>query len=359
MKVGTFAFATDQGLGVLAKSFYDNGVVTDVLPILHSSRPNHEEWYPKADKWVTNLRDESQRRLLIYFAEKMDVMMFFETPFWWPIISVCRNAGVKTVLMPMYECMPKELPVQPDLIINPSLLDQQYYPSGVFIPVPVSVPWRQRTRAEVFVHNAGHGGLKGRNGTAELLEALEHIKSPAKIIIRCQDSLYRTANHRQVAQLTNPLIRRGQKLDYDTALSDENAPPVEKMVDLRVGTVPYSELYNEGDVFIFPEKFNGLSLPLQEARGAGMLVMGTRRFPIDQWLPVDPLITPRGYSQIKVGSNTNTVNEATVYPEDIAAKIDEWYGKDITEYSDDGLEYAHFNSWEALRPLYLNVLEGL
>lgn len=336
MKVGTFAFATDQGLGVLAKSFYDNGVVTDVLPILHSTRPNHDEWYPAAKKWVSNLRDESQRQLLIDFAEKMDVMLFFETPFWWPIISTCRNAGVKTVLMPMYECMPRELPAKPDLIINPSLLDQQYYPSGVHIPVPVDVPWRQRTEAKVFVHNSGHGGLKGRNGTAELLEALwlcDCMKGSgnAQFIIRYQDTLPEGG----------PRGDLGGRIQW------------------RRGTFPHEQLYNEGDVFIFPEKFNGLSLPLQEARAAGMLVMGTRRFPMDQWLPVDPLIVPRGYSQIKVGANTNVVNEATVYPRDIAAKIDEWYGKDITNISEAGCAYGAAHSWDVLRPLYTAALEGL
>jgi hypothetical protein len=225
----------------------------------------------------------------------------------------------------MYECMPRELPEKPDKFINPSLLDQQYYPEGTFIPVPVEgVKWRRREAARVFVHNAGHLGLKGRNGTQELLDAMPYCKQPIRLIIRAQDSV----------------APRGTKLD--------------PRIDLQIGTVPHEELWRVGDVFVFPEKFNGLSLPLQEARAAGMLVMCADRFPMNTWLPKSPLIPVKSYQRNQIG-HCNDFDEAVIDPRDIAATMDAWYGQDISQHSEDGWEWSRKMTWEALKPLYLEA----
>lgn len=364
LRVGSFVYATDQGLGILAKSFYDAGVVTNVMVIRHGRHTTHDDWYPAA-RQVTDLRNPRQRRDMEEFAKSMDTMLFFETPFHWPVIDVCRRARVRTALMPMFECEPQVLPAQPDVFINPSLLDQRYYPSGVFISVPVNYRWRQRTRARVFVHNAGHGGLKNRNGTAELLEALwlcdclKGATTSAECIIRYQGNLPDT----------------GPRGDFAGKLQ------------WRHGTVDYDTLYEEGDVFVFPEKFNGLSLPLQEARAAGMLVMCGDRFPMNTWLPrhvhnrdddacplndpetycnpvvsgldctcPGPLIPVAGYRKNRIGPPYNEFDEAVFDPRQIAATIDAWYDKDITDYSYQGKLWAEQNSWAKLKPKYMEVL---
>lgn len=325
MKVGSVVFSTEQGLGILAKDFYDNGIITDVIVLAHGRRPDHPEWYPNSE-FIRHLDD----RYLIGLCKWVDVMFFFETPFNWNLISICKELGVKTVLMPMYECMPRELPAQPDLFINPSLLDQRYYPSGKFIPIPVNRPWKLREHALTFVHNAGHGGLKGRNGTQELINAIPLVKSPASFIIRCQDP--------------NNIF---------SELQDDSR------VKVVTGTIPSDQLYDEGDVFLFPEKFNGLSLPLQEAYASGMLVMAGDRFPINTWLPNEPLIDVDHYIKDCVSPRCNLYDSAEYDPQMIAATIDAWYGKDISEYSKMGQRWARANSWDVLKPVYLKTLEEL
>lgn len=334
MRVGSIVYATDQGLGILAKSFYDAGVITNVCVIRHGRHTTHDDWYPGAPQ-ISNLRDRIQQQYIKEFCLCVDVMFFFETPFDWTLIPWCREYGVKTVLMPMFECMPQNLPYQPDQIINPSLLDQQYYPEGVFIPVPVEYPWRQRTKAEVFVHNAGHGGLKGRNGTRELLQSMTHVKSPIRLIVRIQSDI----------------MKRSDPL-YTQSMLDNR-------IDWREGTIPYQMLWDEHDVLVFPEKFNGLSLPLQEARAAGMLVMCGNRFPMNTWLPTDPLIRVDGYVKNRIGPPYNEFDEAVYDPKKIASKIDEWFGVDITEYSETSRVWADRMSWSVLKPKYMELLERL
>lgn len=341
MRVGSLVYTTDQGLGILAKSFVDAGVVTDVLVVRHGKRPEHDEWYPNAQRLGSLGHDGF--RIAKDFCKGMDAMLFFETPFIWELIPYCREQKIKTVLMPMYECEPKLLPYQPDFFVNPSLLDQQYYPDrSVFIPVPVhGIPWRLRAKAEVFVHNAGNGGLNGRNGTAELVEAMKYVTSPARLVLKMQEpkKTYWAAGGLQPANE-----------------APRNLP---KNIDLRIGSVPYEDLWKnggDGDVFVFSEKFNGLSLPLQEAHAAGMLVMCGDRFPMNTWLPKSPLIPVAGYRKASVSPRCHEYDEAIFDPRTIAKTIDEWYGQDISMYSEAGREWAHANSWDVLKSRYLEVL---
>jgi len=333
MKVGTLCYATDSGLGILAKSFYDHGVVTHPVVVRHGKHQTHEDWYPGAP--VLGNLDLSRIGEVL---PDVDVMLFFETPFVWPLVDYCRKIGVKTALMVMHECLHQEVwRHKPDLFLCPSDLDDRVVEKELYerrlglisrINVPVEVPWRQRTRVEVFVHNAGHGGLRGRNGTKELIEALPLIKSNAKVMIRSQGS-------QQFSVAWSVL--ENETLTYDGLWKDGGL----------------------GDVFVFPEKFNGLSLPLQEARAAGMLVMGTNRFPMNRWLPTEPLVPSYSFTRQRIGAPYTEFDEAVVAPQDIAAAIDRWYGRDITEYSLAGRRWAEENSWAALGPKYKAILEEL
>lgn len=184
--------------------------------------------------------------------------------------------------------------------------------------IPVNVKWRQRTKAKVFVHNGGHGGLGGRNGTKQVIEAMKHVKSPIRLILRSQDDIY---------------------------------APHDERISVEIGTVPSSKLY-DGDVFLFPEKFNGLSLPLQEAFASGMAVMAGDRFPMNEWLPKDILIPVNRYTKERISCEFDC---AHYDPKSIAMKIDEWYNKPIESLSLIGKEWAEKNSWDKLKQHYLDL----
>jgi hypothetical protein len=330
MKIGSINYATEQGLGYLMKSFYDNHVVNNVAIIHHGSRPDRLDWYPPNTPRITRLHQPDQIHILQEFCKQQNIVLFFETPFIWELIPFCREHGVKTVIMPMYECMPRQWLYQPDAILNPSLLDQQYYPRGTYIPVPVETTWKKRFIAETFIHNAGHGGLKGRNGTAELITAMQYVQSNIKLIIRTQS--------RDIGPISS----------------------IDKRVTVVHATVPRGELYDYGDVFVFPEKFNGLSLPLQEATASGMAVMTTARFPNTKHYPKIIPINVTRYRQSCVSNRCVVFDEAIIDPRSIAAAIDDTYGKDITTHSVAGHEwYANHMSWNVLHSRYMEFFECL
>lgn len=326
MKVGSLVYATAQGLGVLAKSFYDAGILTDVFIVRHSSRKTHEEWYPPGTPSDDIRRVAAGSKHARRFVERMDAMLFFETPFDWGLIGLCREKGVKTVLMPMHECMHEKIAAQPDAIVCPSLLDARVYPKGVYVPVPADpgIPWRLRRRVETYVHNAGHGGLQNRNGTGVLIDAVRLARKPFRLILRSQAPLQWSAD--------------------------------DPKIDLRIGDCPREKLYEEGDAFVFPERFNGLSLPLQEACAAGMAVMATDRFPNNAWLPLEPLIPVESYRKNRIGRAYNEFNEAQIDPQILADHLDRWYGAPCEQLSLAGKAWAEANSWANLKPRYMELL---
>lgn len=318
-KIGSVVFATDQGLGYLARSFYDHGLINKVYIQPHSSRPTHKDWYRPEDI-VARPED-----LL-----ECDALLFFETPFHWKLIPQARDKGIPTTLIPMFECTPYPLPYEPDNIIVPSGLDLKYYDRGVLIPIPVDVPWRLRKKAKIFVHNAGNLGLGGRNGTDEVIKAMEYVETPVQLIVNSQ------------VPITAP---------YKKRISVQAGAGRIKIFE---GQVQTNELFT-GDVFLFPEKFNGLSLPIQEAFASGMMVMCGDRFPMNSWLPRLPLIPVERYKKERIAVEFDS---AQYNPKTIAKTIDEWYGKDISDFSIQGKEWAESVSWSKLTPAYLKVIYG-
>jgi hypothetical protein len=247
--------------------------------------------------------------------------------------------------VPMYEYTPWPCPVEPDTVICPSNLDYDYYRGlhhnnrapyscPVFrIDIPTEVKWRLRTHAKVYIHNAGHGGKDYRNGTLQLIEAMKLVESPIELLLRVQTE---DSKMKEVLRQTrqNPRIY------------------------VEEGNLPEESLWEEGDVFVFPERFNGLSLPLQEAYAAGMLVMATDRYPMNTWLPRRPLIPKYGEIRKKLAIE---FTESLVSPSDIALKMDEWYGENIQAESLRGKAFAYAMSWEYLKPMWhaslLNSIE--
>jgi hypothetical protein len=295
--IGSIVLSTHQGLSYLAKSFYDAGIIDLVSIHHHTSRANHYFWY----------KDRVSPETLL---EKCDTLLFFETSFSAQILVEAKKRKIKTILLVMYEGSPVSIIKMVDEVWSPSLLDQKYYPNSKLVQIPVDVKWRLRTFAKTFVFSNGNGGLAGRNGLHELLQAIPLVKSPAKFIIRSQVPI---------------------KIHYE-----------DPRIDLRIGT--FEDIWEEGDVFVFPESFNGLSLVLQEALASGMLVMATDRFPNNTYLPKEPLIPVKKYRKEHLAVEFDF---AEVDPKDIATTIDFWYNQPIGKYSLLGKEYNEANSWKA------------
>lgn len=311
---GSIIRADNSGLGNLARELYDNEIIHKVLIATNMVYRSFPERFPNSRIGVT-------RENIDWLLDGLDKLLIIETPFDNSLIQSAKDKGIKTIFMPMHEGLRENNDHNPDLWICPSLLDYELpIEPKVFLPVPVNterVKWKLREKAKVFIHNAGHGGIRGRNGTIELLQAMEHVKSDIKLIIRSQSMEITTADPRIEVRYQN--------------LKD------------------YWDLWDEGDVFVFPEQFNGLSLPMQEAAAAGFMVMTSDRFPNNAWLPTEPLIPVEEEYPLKV---VRRIKAARINPITLAAKIDEFAHQDISKFSKWGREWAKKHSWKALKEDY-------
>ena len=374
MKVGSIGFSTEQGIGYLLKDFREAGVITDACILRHGRRPDHLEWHPGC-LVISDVRRQLDE--MREWCRGLDCLLCIETPFRYELYQWCREIGVRTVLVPMYEGFPQHPPHEPDCYACPSLLDQDIFrerctfcrgvgfvgaekdpvPTSLrklwagaghesqpfqepckrhpFVPVPVKQRWQKRERAVRWLHNGGHLGLRGHKGTLELMRAMEFVKSDVSLTIRAQD----------VEGLAR-LVEQVPSIVHD------------RRVSIFQGDVSRECLFDGYDALIQPEKYNGLSLPLQEARAAGMLVVTSDRYPHNIWLPREPLIPVKSYSRQRVAGSCLEYDEAEIDPRDIAVTIDRLHGTDIGQYSEDGRQWAESMSWAALKPLWMEVLKG-
>ena len=306
-------------------------------------RPTQRQWYSTSTP-VGDRRSFVQSVAFERFLDDVDVLLCYETPFDWRAVHRCRERGIPAVLIPMYEWYPERVPPGSafDAMIFPSLLDEDYfradYPTCPTIPVPAdpTFPWRERTRARRFLHNAGNIGSRNHKGTLELLRAVPLTTTPFQLTVRCQDA---AGLRRLIAEV--PEVERDSRVQF------------------QFGPVPREKLFEDHDVYVAPEKYNGLSLPLQEAFQSGMLVLTTDRYPVNTWLPRSALIPRSDARQVRVAPGHLVIEESVVDPAAVASAIDYWYDKDVTGMSRLGRDWAKAHSWDALRPRYRKFLEDI
>jgi len=322
--IGSLVRDDNSGLGILAWEFQRHGILDKVIIWPNNKRNRFPERFPRR-------RTQADKDRTEWFLEGLKILLVFETPFDPKIIPICRERGIRIFYMPMHECLNKAYlrteTHRPDMWLMPSSIEMEI---GVrikkFMRVPVNtdvLKWRQRKKAKIFIHNAGHGGVFNRNGTPQLIKAMDFVKSPIKLIIRTQVNKYKSNN-------PNIDIRYEQ---YEN----------------------YWDLWNIGDVFVFPERFNGLSLPVQEAFASGLVVMTTNKEAFN-FLPEKPLINPQSWRRRNIGGCLE-FDDAIHDPKEIARKMDEIYDTDISEYSLAGKEWAEENSWKVWKDKYLKVFE--
>lgn len=336
MRIGSIIYATRQGLGILAKQFYENGIIDQVL-ITHGSYEKHPEWYPPGTPIVFQ---PFKGPVFDKFLSEIDVLLQFETFYDWKFVDSCRACGITTVLTIMYEWTPRVWPAKPDKLICPSLLDLDYakshlgFPDARFLQIPVDTKyWKPRTKALRFLHSAGHIGHRNHKGTLELLKAIPYINSGVDLTIKAQ-------SRSRLPEL----------------LREANFKPRDNITIIQDDPTPYDQQWSAYDVMVAPEKQNGLSLPLQEAYAAGMAVMTSDRYPHNTWLPKEPLIPVQRYEKACINSNYLEFDSAVVDPIAIASKINEWYGNDLTNTSESSKQWTEQNSWANLKSVWLEEL---
>jgi glycosyltransferase involved in cell wall biosynthesis len=329
LRIGMVARSDESGLGRLCEEFYNHLPISKTLVLVHPQYQNYPEKYPNG---IIAQRGNPTLDEIDEFLKDLDVVITFETAYNWSLFSKAREKGVKSILVPMYEFTQCPCPEEPDLYLCPSKIEYDIYSkigNAVYLPIPIDtnkIKFQERKTAKTFVMNNGHGGALGRNGLKELLEAISLVKSDVKFLIRSQ--VYFEA-------------------------------PRDSRVEIQFGDLPFDELYSKGDVFVFPHKFDGLSMPIQEAMAAGLPIISTNFYPHNEYLSKELLFEPETMTKIQMGAIFRQIDAAIISPVKLAEKIDELANKDVSEFSKLNRKQIEKWSWTKLQPKYLELFNSL
>ena len=332
MRIGLVARVDNSGLGMLSWEFYTNlrEYIQKVVVVDNGVFRCFPERFGEPEM-------KTQAGLGVAFWESflkdIDILLAIETPYSWSGFWMAKRLGIKTVLIPMFECNDKPLDCYPDLIACPATMDYESFsgePSRLeVIQLPVNrdrVKFKLRKKAITFLHNSGHGGFHGRTGTAQFLEAIPMVKN------------------RNVRFLINSQT----PFEYSR----------DERLQVRIGNIRnYWDLWKEGDVFVLPGRFEMISMPVQEALSSGMPVLTTDFLPFKGWLPDNWLIKYKDGARCKL--HQREVLYVDIDPKTIAQKIDEWAEKDITEESKYADKLAEDISWKKLKPQWVKLFESV
>ena len=273
-----------------------------------------------------------QSQLIEQWLNGIDTLLTFETPYTWELFDICRKRGIKTILCAMYEYLnPFDIKAHPvDLIWQPV----RWYMEAMrawgipvaFVPMPVDrevFKFKQHKQAAVGLINLGHWNIdEDRNGTGTILAALPLIRSRnLRLIIHSQHPF----------ECDDPRV---------TVISGDVPHPIDN--------------YAAGDFLIYPRRYAGLSLPMNEALSCGLPVLMTDMKPQNRILPRHWLIPVSNIRQWKL---RNVIDLATINPLALAQKIDAWVNRDIARDSELAGEIAESFSWPVVKPALDAMIE--
>lgn len=339
MKFGLIARCNDRGIGTITREVFAHLQPTKTLAVQPDSAKHmpqhHDEWYPGAPvvklgaggfRWTDDqIRD---------WLDGLDVVLMVETDYDDRMVAFADEQAVASVKWIMPEYFKPERPTT--VAWNPTSYRMDALPLGarvVAVPVPVDRWPLETLDLDVglpprWLHVAGARAAMDRNGTLIVLQALRLLRREHHVIMRAQDEA-----------LHVPEVGRAVRLEQHC-----------------VGVRDYWDLYQGADALLLPRRYAGLSLPAQEAMGAGLgLVMPDVEPQCSEW-PILPVNAPY-LNHITTGAGD--IPLCAPDPADLARLMDACADRPeiLAERRRASRVWAERHSWDRLGPKIITELE--
>lgn len=336
MRFGVIARSEDRGLGNQTLEVCRHLAPERVLlidPGVDGRFEQHPERYAGYDTTVIRwepgyVLDEHKART---WLDGLDVVYTAETPYDDRLPAWAADVGCRVVVHANAEQLsPQRAQQMSDAAwwsATPWRLE--HLPTGTrVVPLPVAERPTSTTEATALrvLHVAGWPTVGDRNGTKIVAEAVQRIRSDCDVIIRGQ--------HRDIRRIRP---RAGARITVEHA-----------------NVADYWQLYADADLLLMPRRFGGLCMPAQEAMHAGLAVVMPDCSPNEVW--------PGPRLRARVSAHVHTPGGALplhdVDPSELAALVDELAGdlERVAKLKHEATEWATANTWQALRPLWLDEL---
>lgn len=345
MRLGLFGARMDStGLGVQTHAYYRNlhpskTLVVDISALNHM--PQHREWYNAADTtFITGFPSDA---VVDDFLHDVDVVLTAEIPYNYRLYSEARKRGIKTVLAYNYEFLDHLRPggdfPMPDVLAAPTnwnIDTVRRLPGANVINLPVptdldELPRRTVTKARRFFHIAGRPAIHDRNGTLDFIAACRLanrlVLDGVEFILYCQQP--------------TPQIQ----------LAVQGTP-----VQLIGHVDNPADMYRKNDILVLPRRYGGLCLVAQEAAGCGIPVLMPNISPNASWLPREwlmPVLPQRSVFTARTAIEVRNVSPSVIANRMVQLARDD---AEVAAMGQQAVQLAERMSWEALLPLYKEVL---
>lgn len=272
----------------------------------------------------------------VFFFERLDWNLTF--------FRMCRERGIRTVCVPMWEWfrvdrhVPWELV---DLFVCPNHFAEEVVKRYGFRNV-IKLPWcldlsRLRPRsitgpARVFVHNAGLVDIQDRKGTRDTIQAFKRVKrDDIQLIVRMQ--------------------------------REAELPELDQRTTVRIGNLADpGALYAEGDVAIQPSKMEGIGFMVLEPVICGMPVITLDYPPMNEWVRQSAMLVKKKLFRRRAFPSAWVRHAHLRLPSirDLARKI-EWCSRhDLTAIARQNREWAEQTfDGQSLRKAWVIALSTL
>lgn len=334
-RLGLIARADNRGLGQQTWAVYRNLQPAKTLVVdCPSEKPLQLrlERFPDAQVCHGFPTSEDIKR----FIDGVDVVYTAETGYGLHLWQQCDTAGVRSVLHANYEFW--ETTDTPTVLVAASLWNLDRYPAGTqYLPVPIETdrfPLTAKPKtAKQFLHVVGRPAIRDRNGTLDLLQALQHVQTPISLTITCQEP------------------------GYVNGLIDQYRITIPDRITLTIDSTDaenYWDKYRGVDAMVLPRRFGGLCLPANEGIGAGIPVIMPDIDPNNRWLPPCWLVKASEAGRFMA---KQPVQYYRTDPRELADRIDQ-FASDSTLYGHaivEALEIRNELRWSALKPRYLEL----
>lgn len=349
VKIGLIAFANNSGLGAQTRRLADmikpdKVLLVDSSPFSENKEKNFD-WYKGLNVQISYGFPSNED--ILKFLDGLTHVFTCENPFNFNLVHWGKEKGIKIFCQANYEFCENlskpYLPV-PDKFYMPSYwkIDDMKLHFGEdrveYLPPPIDPAEFQKTRQvnlkrsskKRFLHIIGTMAHLDRNGTLDLLKALEFSKGDFELVIRTQH------------QLTMEYKTEDPRVTYDLDSKPTNA-----------------ELYEDFDALILPRRYGGLSLTTNEALMSAMPVIMPNISPNNKLLPSSWLVPAYRSSYFPSRSLI------AVYSVDIQAladKIDSWCSENPVNNTmkERAFKIAMDNfSFEVLKPKYEEIFKSV
>lgn len=345
MRVGYFGARSDsRGLAQQARGFckwLEPDCIWGIDMYAENLSPYPNDWSSFESDLTVTTRSALNEHDVKKWLKGLDVIIGAET-FYCDLLPVwAREMNVRTVLQINPEFQVWHLPdnsrqphpPRPDLLIAPTtwMLDKML---GVtHLPFPVDreeFPFRLRTKADHFVHVAGHRATRDRAGSRLVMAALRHLQPGPRVTLRSQSEL----------GIETRAIRYPNVEVEIANLSDPRM------------------LYEDADVVVIPRRYGGQHLSMNEALSSGCPVITLNRPPENEWGGVS---TIPSRARKFFGTHFGQIEWWDGSPSSLAQKMTELHHtpSEVERLSKAAGEYAESISWSTLLPRYHDLFSQM